>query len=215
MVQGMDTHRTYGGWRKTEWASQIKKLKTQKKTEKKKMKREESVTDCFNDQSIKGGLHVWLRTWWLPMVTNGYQWLPMVADGSRVDVNYCFQEVQDSVIDFGTAINYKIKWNLLSAAGSLSLSLSVSLCLSLSLSVSLYFSDQYASMHSVKSEFFHRVIANWLMTSWIDWITERCVCYLFSYSGRLILKKARWMTSALFGFLLMSKNHINWWMAFV
>ena len=137
MVQGMDTHRTYGGWRKTEWASQIKKLKTQKKTEKKKMKREESVTDCFNDQSIKGGLHVWLRTWWLPMVTNGYQWLPMVADGSRVDVNYCFQEVQDSVIDFGTAINYKIKWNLLSAAGSLSLSLSVSLCLSLSLSISL------------------------------------------------------------------------------
>ena len=43
----------------------------------------------------------------------------MVADGSRVDINYYFQEVQDSEIDAGAAINYKIKWHLLSAAGSL------------------------------------------------------------------------------------------------
>ena len=47
-------------WRlkKNRMSEPDKETEDSKKTEKKKMKREESVTDCFNDQSIKGGLHV-------------------------------------------------------------------------------------------------------------------------------------------------------------
>ena len=77
---------------------------------------------CSNDQSMKGALGYmfgWEPDGWLLMVADGCRWLPMVADGSREDINYCFQEVQDSEIDAGAAINYKIKWHLLSAAGSL------------------------------------------------------------------------------------------------